>query len=143
MYKCIHFKIQELVDKETYEAYGDLCWSFMDDRLPIVIDHLRDELGPITINNWHIGGGYSLSGLRPPETTTGAKMSQHKFGRAVDCKFSRHSAEDVRQWLRQHWTVKYVQYHFGMSIPLTIEEKTSWLHLDVRNNEKLLNFFNP
>lgn len=142
-YKCKYFKIQELVDKDTYDNYGETCWQFMDDRLLMVIDHLRDELGPITVNNWHTGGNYSLSGLRPPSCTVGSAMSQHRFGRAVDCKFSKHSADDIRAWLLKHWTPKYVHFHFGLDIQLTVENKVSWVHLDLRNNGQLLNFFNP
>jgi hypothetical protein len=48
---------------------------------------LRRRYGPTVVNNWHQGGAFSESGLRTMETGTGAALSQHKFGRAFDCKF--------------------------------------------------------
>lgn len=143
LYQCRHFSVQELVDEITYNRYGNQCWQFLDDRLLKVIDHLRDQLGSITVNNWNIGGSYSQSGLRASTSTTGALMSSHKFGRAFDLKFKDHSAEWVRNWFKDNWTLAYIRFHFGITFSITIENKVSWVHIDIRNNEKVLNWINP
>lgn len=55
MYKCSHFKIQELVPPAIFEARGEKAWELLDERLLITLDRLRDRFGPITVNNWHSG----------------------------------------------------------------------------------------
>ncbi len=64
------------------KAYGEAkCWLVLDERLLRFIDWLREKYGPITIN----GNGLTDCGWRKPDSTTGASLSAHKFGRAVDC----------------------------------------------------------
>ncbi|HBC3824791.1 TPA: hypothetical protein NJ423_003404 [Vibrio parahaemolyticus] len=41
MYKCQHFKIQELVTPQMYSTWGVRCWSLFDDRLLRTLDALR------------------------------------------------------------------------------------------------------
>lgn len=87
---------------------------------------------PIFINTWHQQGQYKESGYRTPNATTGAKYSQHRFGRAGDLKISGIDYEEFRDVIRKHWA------DFGVT---TIEENTpSWLHVDIRNTglDKLL-----
>ena len=33
MYKCEHFKIQELVSKIVYDRFKDFAWSFFDENV--------------------------------------------------------------------------------------------------------------
>lgn len=66
------------------------------------IDRLRSHFGPLTINDWMWGGDFQESGFREWDTETGATLSQHKFGRAFDCKFKNVTAEEVREDMRKH-----------------------------------------
>ena len=60
MYKCEHFKIQELVSKIVYDRFKDFAWSFFDENVLKDLDTIRDyHKMPITINNWHLGGSFS------------------------------------------------------------------------------------
>ena len=86
-----NFVIQEFVPKEIYDIHFDNSIRLIDERIIILAQLFRTRYGAITINNWHNGGQYHESGLRLFSTPTGAKYSQHKYGRAVDLKFSEHS----------------------------------------------------
>ena len=123
-----HFDIREFVDPEAFKARGDKSIELIDIRIVKVVELLREIVGkPIIINTWHIGGQYKESGLRQMNTATGAKYSQHKFGRAVDVKVSGMKSEDVRNIIRSNW--KFLK-EAGLT---TIEKDTpTWVHLDVR-----------
>ena len=56
MIKTKHFKAHELVPPEIYEKFGERSYMFMDDRLLLLIDDLRNRFGPATINNYGYGG---------------------------------------------------------------------------------------
>jgi hypothetical protein len=68
-YKPKYFKTHELVDKQTYEKFGEKSLMFFDIRILKFIDGLREYFNePITINNWHVGGRYENRGLRSPNS---------------------------------------------------------------------------
>lgn len=100
MYTCTFFSIEELVPQDIYKqakkkGLVDKLWLAFDARLLRAIDALRKHFGPITINTWVFGGGYTESGLRSFGTTTGAYLSQHKFGRAFDFRSKQHSPKEI------------------------------------------------
>lgn len=136
MYKCEYFKIHELVPQHVYEDRGDKAWALLDDRLLEAIDILREHLGSCTINDWWWGGSYTQSGFRT-DSEVGARFSQHRFGRGADLKFKDHSADYVRQWIRSNWST------VAPNLNITLELGVSWVHLDVRNTNKLISEFNP
>lgn len=123
-----HFIIEEFVDPVSYQARGDKSRELIDIRLVNCAELVRELTGaPVTINNWHEGGQYKESGLRRSDTETGAKYSQHKFGRAADLKVKGWKAEDVRNLIRENWEL------FKAVGLTTIELDTpSWVHIDVR-----------
>jgi len=123
-YKCKHFKLYELVDKATWKNYGQFAWNFLDPRLLMALDQLRDALGPITVNDWKWGGKFQWRGLRTTKCRQGAGMSQHRFGRAVDFDVKGMTPQDVRNYIRTHFE------DFGI---FCIERKVNWIHMDVRN----------
>ena len=84
-YKCSNFKIQELVDPETYDSQGENAWSLFDTILLSTLDRIRDRYKvPVTVNNWHlkVPNPFRYRGFRPPNCTEGAPMSMHRFGKA-------------------------------------------------------------
>lgn len=131
IYKPKHFILQELVPPSIYNTRGESAQELLDSRLLITLDQLREVFGPLTVNNWHTGGNYSESGLRSFDTKTGAKFSQHKFGRAADCKFKNKAPREAAH---------YVLAHRGEFPYLTTIENPdatpTWLHVDVRNHGK-------
>ncbi|OIO70695.1 MAG: hypothetical protein COW19_10975 [Zetaproteobacteria bacterium CG12_big_fil_rev_8_21_14_0_65_55_1124] len=135
MYKCSHFKIQELVPPAIFEARGEKAWELLDERLLITLDRLRDRFGPITVNNWHSGKDREWSGLRTKESPYYSATSQHSFGRAADCLFSHTDAESVRQEILAAPDDKTFEL-IG-----SVELGTSWLHFDVRNCKRIKTYY--
>lgn len=128
IYRPKHFKIFELVPPDIFQERGEAAWELFDPRLLITLDAIRDELGPVVVNDWMDGGQFKESGFRSAKSTTGAHYSQHRFGRAADCKLQVKPA-DARQ---------YIVSNFDKFVHLTTMENTdstpTWLHVDVRNN---------
>jgi hypothetical protein len=129
MYRCKHFGIQELVPPKVYEDRGSKAWELLDDRLLKTVDALRERFGACIINNWSFGGSYSESGLRTPESKHYRPYSQHSFGRAADCKF-KVDIEIIRQYILSNPdSFEYINF---------VELDTpSWLHIDVRNTNRI------
>ncbi|AFN37522.1 hypothetical protein pp2_289 [Vibrio phage phi-pp2] len=139
MYKCKHFKIQELVTPQMHAAWGERCWSLFDDRLLRTLDALRERFGPCTINDWSWGGSFKYSGFRD-ENFYGSTQkyldsrSQHKYGRAADCKFRNNTADQVRKYILEN-PEEFPYVKFIECSPLANGTSMSWVHIDVRNSE--------
>lgn len=122
-----NFVIQELVPPDIYQARGERAWELFDTRALETLQTLRTWFGPTTVNNWHAGGSYRESGLRSFTTKTGAVYSQHRFGRAFDCKFQGVTPSEVQQ---------YVLANRRAFPHLTVIENTlhtpTWFHFDTR-----------
>ena len=100
MYKPKYFKLHELFPKNFYNTHkhneNHLLW-LIDDRVLWTNDQLRERYGSVYINNWHWGGNNQYGCYRPFNCSIGAKLSQHKSGRACDLKFKEIEAEKVRK----------------------------------------------
>jgi len=132
--KSKYFKIYELVPEHIYKKFGEKAWMFIDPRLIEMIDLLKEDFpkGTITINNYFWKGKRNWSGLRVAGCPYYSETSQHSFGRAVDCIFSTYDVEDVRKHIMDNLDrYKYIK---------GIELDVSWLHIDVRNTDKLITF---
>jgi hypothetical protein len=146
MTKLIHglkyFDIRELVPPNVYKKRGDKSIELFDANALKLIDWLRERYGPATVNNWHLGGKRTQSGLR---TFIFYKVfarflksfSQHKYGRAFDIIFKNISAEGVRQDLAKNWKKE------GLGFSITVENGVSWLHIDTRPQPRYFNSFWP
>lgn len=125
-----HFNIEEFVPKPIFDRYMANSKWFIDPKLIAIAEFIREEFElPVIINNWHAGGKFQERGYRVPTTETGARYSQHKFGRAIDINVKDIPAAEVSEW---------VIASFPSLKPLgltTIENPTStptWTHIDVR-----------
>lgn len=133
MYKCKHFKIEELVPQKLFEEYKkkdsiDKLWLIFDKKLLELADNLREDYGSMTCNNWLWGGNRNLSGFRPfNEKDTGASLSQHKFGRALDLIPKHVEPDEMRNDIinKKKDYMKYIK---------CIEMDISWFHYDLRNS---------
>lgn len=129
-----HFVAQEFIDPVTFEQEGENAITFIDNKLIAINEFIRTETGlPVTINNWHTGGQFKESGLRNKNTTTGAKKSAHKLGKATDSK--------IKGWGGQEWydfIVKHAKRLYDLGLR-QIEDKslaTTWGHLSTREHGK-------
>jgi hypothetical protein len=135
MYKPRFFLLEELAYPGLFEAFpdaGERLWICFDPRALLTLDRMRERYGPIIVNNWKSGGDFSLSGLRPMDSRVGAALSQHKFGRAFDCKFRRADPAEVRgdilsrPWSEAFEHITRIEDFQGMG----------WVHFDVANHDK-------
>jgi hypothetical protein len=130
-----HFKAYEFVPPEVYAELGrDALHFLVDVRTLITADQLRDFFGvPVLINDWYWKKKQGVPsrkwktqrGYRPPKSRTGARWSQHRFGRALDATVVGVSATEVRDIVVNHPSVfPYVT---------RVEDKVNWLHADCAN----------
>lgn len=130
IYRPEFFRLEELVPPEVFEQRQDKAWELLDSRMLRTLDQLRDEFGPIVINDWHAGGRFVESGFRVGNTSTGARLSQHKFGRGFDLKFKQNEPAAVAKFIQEN------RKSFPFLTTIEDPERTkSWLHIDNRNNE--------
>ncbi len=135
MYVPEYFILQEVLPQDFFWQWysrGDRLWQVFDARALVTADRLRRRYGPIVINNWDSGGEFSLSGFRPFDSEVGADLSQHKFGRALDCKFKDLPADEVRAELRARPALEC------FDLITCVEEMPgmTWFHFDVRNHDR-------
>ena len=128
-YRPKHFALNELVPPDVIQARGEQAWQLMDERILRGADWLREKFGPCVINGKFNGKGFSESGLRNPLTTTGARWSQHKFGRAVDMKFLKVNVKEVYDYILANQPEARAN---GITCVENINATPSWLHADCR-----------
>ncbi len=123
-----YFKIQEFVPPQIYNQYKANSIWFINPTLITIAEFMRSHFNrPVTINNWHTGGDYTESGFRMPETSTGAKLSAHKRGQAIDVKMPDVNYDEIRKTILKNQAI------FLKAGITTIEDGTpTWLHIDNR-----------
>lgn len=126
-----YFDLREFVDPVTFAKYGENSIWFLDPKIIAGATLIRKSLGPVTINNWHIGGPFSFRGFRPHNCTIGAPMSQHRYGRGIDIEVDNVTPQQVYKWITDNWT-KFKLNNFFTTIE-DIAFTSSWVHLDCRN----------
>ena len=73
-----YFSIKEFVPPEIYNQFSDKAWQFIDPRVTLLADFIRDYFGkPMTINDWYRGGTLTLRGFRPPDRKSTRLNSSH------------------------------------------------------------------
>lgn len=141
MYKPKHFIVQELVPKEIYDRYKEDSLIFIDNRILITLDYIRDYFNvAVLVNNWHQGGLLDERCFRLWSTSTGARLSQHKLGKAVDYDVVGLTAEEVRQEILANQDSTFFKYITRMELG------TSWNHNDVKSiyePQQRIYTFNP
>jgi hypothetical protein len=128
-YRPKYFALNELVPPDVIQARGEQAWQLMDERILRGADWLREKFGPCVINGKFGGKGFTESGLRNPLTTTGARWSQHKFGRAVDMKFLKVNVKEVYDYILANQPEARAN---GITTVENINATPSWLHADCR-----------
>jgi hypothetical protein len=125
-----HFDFEELVPPSIWKTYGIASRQFLRPELITSLDLLRDILGrPVTVNNWHAGGAYKESGYRLPDTRTGARYSQHKFGAAADVKVPGMTPREVLAVILNNQQ-RFIEA--GLTTYENPDFTPTWLHVDCR-----------
>jgi len=137
-----NFDLRELVAPEIYNnpAIGDRAVDFISVNATAMLEDLRADFGPITVNNWHMGGNYTNSGLRAPNSSVGAALSAHRFGTAFDLKFSDH----IPVYVYFEILNNQAKYPF-ISRMENAEITKTWLHVEfsTKQREGEIKIFNP
>lgn len=127
-YKCEFFRIEELVDKKTFEKWGERSWMFLRPEALISLDNIRRYFErPVTVNDWLWGGQFHNRGFRPLYSTVGGDYSQHRLGNAFDLDVKGVSAEEARQ------TIIRLKDDPLFELIMCLETDVGWLHFDCRN----------
>ncbi|MEI6062053.1 MAG: hypothetical protein WCR72_15230 [Bacteroidota bacterium] len=123
-----NFVIQEFIDPVTFGIRGERSIEMIDSRIVSLAQFFRNHFKvSVTINNWHLGGQYKESGTRSFLSKTGAALSQHKMGRAIDMKLEGLDPEHIRREIRLNFAL------FKAAGLTTIEKDTpTWVHADCR-----------
>ena len=146
MYKCKHFRIEELVSQQVFKKYGaDFCWKFFDEDILKDLDTIREFHGlSITINDWVFGRTLSQCGLRCNKdplvaSAKGIYCSAHVLARAFDL----HSS-NIKKLYKDVETLFYqgkLKAIRRMESP--VSTKYGWCHIDSfqTNDSKKLEIF--
>lgn len=136
--KSKYFVIKELVSKQVYEKYGEGAWKFIDEKLIITLDQIREFFGkPIVVNIY--GSGLEQRGLRAncdylvkDKTDSGILyISQHVLGKAVDFNVIGLSVQTTYKAIIDNQD-KFPYLKRLENIKLT----PTWIHADVANTGK-------
>lgn len=130
-YRTKHFDLRELVSPDIYEQRGQRAWEVLNPAALVTVDELRDYFGPITINDWLWGGSYKLSGMRPFDTSIGARFSMHKYGGANDLKPKRLTVQEMYKSI-----LDKPERFPRLRVMENIDATPTWLHMDVRNHTR-------
>jgi len=133
IYKPKNCALYEVLPEAFYKIYkhrGRSLWQVMDIRVLITLERLGKRYGKVYMNDYYWGGLNQEKGYRVFGTKTGASLSQHKFARAGDPKFSDATAKEVRADLKKHPDDETFEFI------TSIEMYVPWFHFDVRNWNK-------
>lgn len=121
------FALHELVPPDMFAARGERLWELLDPRALATLQSLRDALGVVVVNNWRAGGAYAESGLRSMNSRAGATFSQHKYGRAFDCKIHGVTPQEAHDYVLAN--PQRFPYLTAIEDP---QATPTWFHFDVR-----------
>ena len=144
-----------VIAKHT-DKNGDIdnvIWRLMDPRCLWSAVQLRDQFGPMTVNNYLWKGENKNRGYRDAislidqeyfkqtgiiRASWSSFTSQHCFGRALDSSFKNILVKEVRSYIIVNRKREYFKYITA------IEKEVPWLHFDTRNfrlgNERIFIF---
>lgn len=122
-----NFYLDELIHPDFYDG-TKRPMRFLDMRVVYGLQFLRDKAGePFTVNNWAVGGRFKFSGLRPMDSSEGAKYSAHKYARAFDPKCAS-GPEKIHQIIREN-EGELIQSQRITRVE-KIEYTPTWAHID-------------
>jgi len=136
-----HFSVQELVDRHYYSRFGDRAIEFIDPRIILIVDAVRDLFDlPVYVNDWPFSGDIQYRGLRSFYANVGAFYSMHKFGRAIDFVVQATPAEVVRDAIIRQIRLRKRPFTYIRRM----EVFTAWTHIDLKDStERDFTLFSP
>ena len=144
---------QEYLPKETYSTYGDVGMRFVDKKIPIIAQYLRDYYkSPIRMNNWYIAKDgervFDARVLRLSSDEDYRRYSDHSYGRAIDFTIDGISATQVQQDIKDNKDcladklvelgVTGIEVGTSTWTHLSVSDLSLW-NINIIHNIKLLN----
>lgn len=125
-----YFTLKEVVSPAVEKKRGEKAWAIFDTRLLDVMVWVREGIGrPITINHGtSVQRGFreNICQIVSDNTKKGILyVSAHPLGKGFDFDVKGMTAEEVRNWIRQHIN--------ECPWPIRLEKKVSWVHIDTMN----------
>jgi hypothetical protein len=138
MYKPKNFELYEFLPRDFYNQWypvrGEKLWTMFDDRVLRSAQAIRERYGKMEANTWYWPGGkHQYRGWRPQFCEVGAKLSDHKGGRALDLVPAEESVEKIRA------DILADPFHPDFVYITALEMNISWLHIATRNWDKKKN----
>lgn len=134
-----NFCLDEFVHPDMYAQFYERSRLFIRPELFAIAQAIRNHFGSLTINSYALGGQLKESGLRMPNTLTGAKYSMHKYGCAIDIHPSKATPEEIREFVISHYDI-----FKGLGLRRMEIDTPTWVHLDVGNTgSDVLILFKP
>lgn len=149
IYQPKYFKARELLDRETFEKFGEAGLRYFRPEILKALDWVRENYPTktgkraLTVNNWaSFAGPYQWRGLRGPACPEYKRHSGHSFGAAVDFSAEGATPEEVRKWiLEEHSAALQLQDHLNGSLAGFVNEPVlfirrmelgtpTWVHID-------------
>lgn len=145
VYIPTHFLIEELLPppellpvpiRDVFRRDKKKLFRLFDYRVLVTLDRLRERYGVCSVNNWslfyesewyeapHV---FRYSGWRPFDCPEGAELSEHKFFRAMDCKFKHTTPPEIWAELRKNKNAPEFEYIQRIEA----FEGMSWFHFDM------------
>ena len=133
-----YFKIQELVSKTVYNAYGEGSWALLQSDILMCLCLIRVGINkPIHVNNWDNGGVFDERGFRENISDIASRKTEqgklytsgHLLGMAIDFHINGMSSEKVRDWIVEHEDI------FPCKVRLERKlngKPISWVHIDTK-----------
>ena len=107
--KAKYFTLFELVCPHVLAKYGERAWMFLDSRLILNLDTIRERIGkPIYVNTKSYAKGPALSEMSDSKDKIKAGelyMSAHQWERPLTSSVKDMDAEVVRLWLAKERTL--------------------------------------
>lgn len=138
-----NFLMQEFLTPEDYneviksENPETEFYKLIDKNIVIIAQFLRELIGkPLVVNNWHVGGKFSLRGRRPLKTKIGARFSMHKQGKAFDFSVEDISSKEIKKIVIEN---QIKLYELGARRMESHLFSPTWCHIDLKDNPKIVN----
>lgn len=126
IYRPKHFRLEELVDRRTFQQFGERAWFFFSPFFLFSLDGIREFFdAPVTANDWVFGGEFQFRVFRPSWYTGGADYSFHRLALAADVDISGVTAEEARERIIESKNDNRLKYI------TRLEGGVDWLHLDL------------
>ena len=133
-----NWSLHEIAHPDILATVGNRCADFLHPELANTCQALRDQFGALFANGMFNGQLFTSSGLRLPLGHTGAMMSDHKFGCAVDLKSHTVTPINMQNYIIMHQD----QFPYITRLESALVTKT-WLHVSVGTREGTIKIFNP